>query len=160
MSFIALGLDLGLEETAIAIVKHGDAGLELIDRTLIVKDVFVKLFYEVKGILERFKIAVITCEDLFFSGRRPQIMRQEALFGIIKLLAQQYKVHLRRIKPRQAKMALTGSVKASKMEMCKAAMLQFGLDEISHHEADAIALAIAGLNLLKLEQLKRLNKKE
>jgi len=179
---LILGVDPGLKATGICVVE----GTEVTDRALIttspedgdegqrVQDIAGKAYLFIEGLGEGVSAdnTILAIEAQHFEdvrGDHEEARRERAakaastiqvahVAGALMEVAARFGLQVVVVQPKFAKRALTGNGNASKAQVRGMAARMAGVeaDEISEHEADAVAVACGGQDVLKQRKLEKL----
>ncbi len=154
---IILGIDPGIADTGWGAVEdkggklkclgYGSiktkAGLPTADRLVIIAA-------ELKKIIKQFAPDAVAIEELFFAKNVKTAMVVGQARGVILLAVQQAALPIAEFKPTQVKQAVAAYGAAGKAQVQKMVALILGLKELPRPDdaADALAMAICGLNSL------------
>lgn len=103
----------------------------------------LSLYDNFKDIIEKYAPDLIAVENQYFKKNVSTLKILSQARGIIMLVAAQYNIKLRVIEPTTAKLAITGSGKASKKDVRKSVCEKYKIEDITEDEADAVAIAYA-----------------
>ena len=152
----AIGIDPGLAMTGFGVVEALSRGGKACDwgtiRTEADRPVPSRLrtiYYELRGILEKWKPNLLVLEEVFVLKQFPKAAIQLGeVRGVIYLAAQELDIQVVEVKPTEVKSALTGSGRADKEQIKRAIrqILRIENGLTSSHAGDALALALAGLS--------------
>lgn len=143
-----LGIDPGLANTGWAVITEDK---KLIDWGVIKTSEKQKdsqrleiIYDELKKIIIKNKIKVISVESLFFAKNVSSAMGVAEAIGVIKLLAQKNDIQVYLYTPLEVKMALVGFGRAEKEQVEIMVRQELGLEKnISpSHAADAVAIGL------------------
>lgn len=156
LSVKAIGIDPGLAMTGFGVVETLSQGGKACDwgaiRTEANWSIPLRLktiYYELKGILEKWKPNLLVLEEVFVLKQFPKAAVQLGeVRGVIYLAAQEMDIPVVEVRPTEVKSALTGSGRADKEQMKKAIrqILRIENPLSSSHASDALALALTGLS--------------
>lgn len=154
-----LGVDPGLRRTGYAIVSGAsrtapltihDAGIIRLDPRHSLADRLVELEANLAELVTRYQPARLVCEQLYAHYRHPRtaILMGHAR-GVILCLARRHDLQVLDIAATQVKKLLTGSGRAGKPQMQRAVAALLGLATLPepHDVADALAIAVGGLEM-------------
>lgn len=115
------------------------------------------IFKQLEKIVKNHKPEYLAIETLFFSINKKTAIKVAEVRGAIITLAGLSKLSLIELSPQAIKIAMTGSGNASKEQVQKMVRLTVNLpkDTKQDDEIDAIALGVAALQTVKLDNLKR-----
>lgn len=115
------------------------------------------IFKQLEVIIKKYKPSCLAIETLFFSVNKKTAFKVAEARGAIMALAGLYNLPLIELSPQAIKIAMTGSGNASKEQLQKMVRLTVSLPKESKldDEIDAIALGVAGLQTIKLDNLKK-----
>ncbi len=149
-----LGLDPGLLRTGYAVLQQVDGRPRVHETGVLVTrsrdnlgSRLLQLHRDVQGLVREVRPDIVVLEDLFVHHAYPRtaIVLGHAR-GIICLAAAEQHVGVIELAPSVVKRAVTGSGRASKIQVQAAVRMLLGLRQLSDsHAADALALAYAGL---------------
>jgi len=152
----AIGIDPGLAMTGFGVVEALSRGGKACDwgtiRTEADRPVPSRLrtiYYELRGILEKWKPNLLVLEEVFVLKQFPKAAIQLGeVRGVIYLAAQELDIQVVEVKPTEVKSALTGSGRADKEQIKRAIrqILRIENGLTSSHAGDALALALTGLS--------------
>jgi len=151
---IAMGLDpASFKNLGLCIAEVYLDKIEIIYKTTIVFNVdketkdrrFVELEKVMQECIDKYEVKEVAFERTQFG--KPFVMSQiYETIGVIKLVAVRNGLNITEISPSTAKKLITGSGKATKVQMKKAVMDKFLLEKktiSSEHEADAVGICYA-----------------
>jgi crossover junction endodeoxyribonuclease RuvC len=159
---IILGIDPGTRITGYGLIKVQDAGFSAIDYGCIKPDPAMKLtdryLFISNGIdelLEKYRPDALVVETQYISKNPHSTMKLIMVRGIIIIAAKRKGIQVFEYAPTKAKLAVTGSGKASKFEVQRMVQLLLKLSKIPTPEdaADALSIAICHANSLKFNSL-------
>ena len=101
------------------------------------------IFKELEGLILKYKVDVISLEELFFNTNAKTAMLVGRVAGIVLLLAAQHDIRVVEYTPLQVKVAITGYGRADKRQMQKMVRVLLDLKEIPKPDDTADALAVA-----------------
>lgn len=115
------------------------------------------IFNQLETILKKYKPSHMAIETLFFSVNKKTAIKVAEARGAIMTLAGVNSLPLIELSPQAIKIAMTGTGNATKEQIQKMVRLTVSLPKESKldDEIDAIALGVAGLQVIKLDNLKR-----
>jgi len=152
----AIGIDPGLAMTGFGIVETLSQGGKACDWGAIRTDAncpiplrLKTIYYELKGLLEKWKPNLLVLEEVFVLRQFPKAAIQLGeVRGVIYLAAQEMDIPVVEVKPTEVKSALTGSGRADKEQIKKSIrqILKIENPVNSSHAGDALALALTGLS--------------
>jgi crossover junction endodeoxyribonuclease RuvC len=156
-SFIILGVDPGIADTGIGVIKKGEKGeLNCLYygsiKTRAGADLSLRLEIinrELAKIIKKFKPAVVAVEQIFFCRNIKTALIVGHARGVILLTAKQNKVSILEFTPLEVKQAVTSYGQADKKQVQKMVKLILSLNEIPRPDdaADALAIAICAANI-------------
>lgn len=155
---LLIGVDPGLRRTGYAVVGPGgqdvrliEAGVVRIETRLTLEKRLVQLETGLEELIEATRPGSLACEELYAHYRHPRtaILMAHAR-GVILALAARRGLDVVSVPATQVKKLLTGSGRASKVQMQRAVMAALRLERVPepHDVADAIAIALCGQRLL------------
>lgn len=149
-----LGLDPGLSRTGYAALQRADGPPRVRETGVLVTRTrddlgnrLLQLHRDVRDLVRELHPDIVVLEGLFVHHAYPRtaIVLGHAR-GIICLAAAEERVGVMELAPSVVKRAVTGSGRASKIQVQAAVRMLLGLRQLSDsHAADALALAYAGL---------------
>jgi crossover junction endodeoxyribonuclease RuvC len=107
------------------------------------------IYYELKGLLEKWKPNLLVLEEVFVLKQFPKAAIQLGeVRGVIYLAAQEMEIPIVEVRPTEVKSALTGSGRADKEQIKKSIRQILKIENPVHssHAGDALALALTGLS--------------
>lgn len=115
------------------------------------------IFNQIETIFKKYKPSHMVIETLFFSVNKKTAIKVAEARGAIMTLAGVNSLPLIELSPQAIKIAMTGTGNATKEQVQKMVRLTVSLPKESKldDEIDAIALGVAGLQIIKLDNLKR-----
>ncbi|MCD6363919.1 MAG: crossover junction endodeoxyribonuclease RuvC [Synergistetes bacterium] len=150
---IVLGIDPGLRELGYAFLEKGPTLLKtgtIYTSSELPKGDRLKLIYDrLSDEIERFKPELLCIESVFFARNAKSAMQIGEVRGVILLLCAQRGIDVKEMTPLELKKAITSWGGASKEGLSLVLRRIYGFSPSTSHEADAIALALCGLILLK-----------
>jgi len=98
----------------------------------------------VAGAIEEFRPTVFAIEDIFFARNVRSAVAMAHGRGVAVLAAASQKLDIREFAPREIKLAVAGSGRASKEQLRRLVGIHLGLKTLpeSDHESDALAIAL------------------
>ena len=149
----ALGIDPGLANCGWAVIGRTDkghfrfmeSGCIQTDRQQTHAQRLFHIYDDIRQRIHRSTPNLVVIEKVYFNKNVSSAITTGGVIGVCLLAAEQAGISSHLITPQQAKAAATGTGRASKdaTRRCLARLL--GQEIPNHHEADAAALAIAGL---------------
>ena len=149
-----LGIDPGLANTGYAIIGRKDAtqpfnllesGCIQTDSKATEAERILKLYQLVSQLIHAHHPNLVAIERVYFNKNVSSAITTGGVIGVCLLSAEQLGIESVLLTPQQAKASATGNGRASKETMKKVLTRLLSLDIRNHHEADAAAVAIAGL---------------
>ena len=115
------------------------------------------IFKQLEVIVKKYKPNCLAIETLFFSVNKKTAFKVAEARGAIMTLAGLYNLPLIELSPQAIKITMTGSGNASKEQVQKMVRLTVVLPKTAKldDEIDAIALGVAGLQTIKLDNFKK-----
>lgn len=102
------------------------------------------IYNELESIIDRYRPTIASAEDTFaWRKNMDTAMRLSEVRGVAMLALGRHNIPLVLFKPTSIKLIMTGSGKAEKDDMIRAACQRFNLGLITSNMADAIAAALA-----------------
>ena len=158
-----LGIDPGLQVCGYAVIEANSGQEELIEAGVFRTDGSMSLDHrltqiaeDTNSILEKFTPGIVAVEQLYSHYRHPKtaILMGHAR-GVILQRAAVAGAEVKSFAATRIKKSLTGSGRASKMQMQRAIQSMLGLSQLPEPAdvADAIAVAICCANETKLENM-------
>ena len=151
---VTLGIDPGIANTALAIVKSNGVGYTL-GKTLLVKSTpkqsesirLLKIYESVYEILDtpEYKFNAVAIEKVFHNKNVSSSIKTGKAIGAALTAAAQHDIPVIELTPQQVKSASGLSNKANKDNLIRAASGIFKTDITNHHLADASLCALAGV---------------
>ncbi len=162
-----LGIDPGLAITGWSVVDFDNKGsIDLVDfgavyteKKLDLKDRLKEIYLDMHELLDRFKPDMCGMETLLFYNNVTTAMSVGEARGVILLSLSEYNIPLSEFTPLQVKSSITGYGKADKKQVQENVKLICRLESIPKPDdaADAIAIAIACFDRMKMDNLKEKN---
>lgn len=159
-----IAIDPGYDRCGVAIVEE-DAGKPVVvfsdcissDKTDEHYLRLTSIFKQLETLIEKYKPRYLAIETLFFSVNKKTAFKVAEARGAILALAGLHNLSLVELSPQAIKIAMTGSGNASKEQVEKMVKLTVKLPNNAKldDEIDAIALGVASLQNIKLENLKK-----
>ncbi len=159
-----LGIDPGLAITGWSIVDFDDKGsMDLVDfgavyteKGLNLKDRLKEIYRDMHELLERFRPDICGMETLLFYNNVTTAISVGEARGVILLSLSEYNIPLSEFTPLQVKSSITGYGKADKRQVQENVKTLCHLDKLPKPDdaADAIAVAIACFDRIKMDKLK------
>lgn len=149
-----LGIDPGLANCGYAIIarKHATEHFNLLesgciqtDRSATEAERLLKIYQDISELIHAHHPNLVAIEKVYFNRNVSSAITTGGVIGVCLLATEQLGIESLLLTPQQAKAAATGRGQASKETMKKVLTRLLSLDIRNHHEADAAALAIAGL---------------
>ena len=149
-----IGIDPGLARVGIAIVQRNRAGKYVLLQAALVKtEKTTPTPHRLKAIFEKVSAFIsetanldgMAIERVFFNRNVSSCISTAAVKGVCELAAVQAGLDVFEVTPQQAKAAVTGQGRADKNAVKSMVEKLTGHPIRSEHEADAIAIAIAGI---------------
>lgn len=150
----AIGIDPGLANTGVSIVgrtaRTGD--FRLLSSGCIQTDTkatqavrLLNIYEDVRQRIHNHTPNLVVIDKVYFNKNVSSAITTGGVIGVCLLAAEQAGIESLLLTPQQAKAAATGTGQASKTATKRVLSHLLGVDIQNHHEADAAALAIAGL---------------
>ena len=162
-----LGIDPGLANLGLAIVRQNNRDFEYLDSQLVRTHPKTKQSLRLKKLYDACKLLIIkhkpstmAIEGQFFQGQRGVSFKVGQAVGVCLLAAAEYDLDVYEYSPRQVKQTLVGTGRADKAQVSYMvrAMLSLKQTPESHHVADALALAITHISSYRLQSLEETRK--
>lgn len=159
-----IAIDPGYDRCGVAILSEVSSKSKVIFSDCITSDKadeqYVRLtaiFQQLENVIKKYNPNYLAIETLFFSVNKKTAFKVAEARGAIMALAGLYKLPLIELSPQAIKIAMTGTGNASKEQVQKMVRLTVPLPEgvKLDDEIDAIALGVAGLQTIKLDNLKK-----
>ena len=158
MSTRILGIDPGFGRIGFGVVEKREGKIQAVCYGCIetnAKRSFVErleeMQQELRHLLKKYRPSVVVVEDLFFYKNITTAIKVSQARGVILLTLKQAGIKIIEITPLQLKQAMTGYGRAEKSQVQKMVQLELKIKKKIKPDdaADALALAIAGVNWLK-----------
>jgi len=150
-----VGIDPGLASTGWGVVQfdgtryiHRAHGVVTTVSETPLAERLLKIYAEVKKVLDRFSPEEAGVEDLFFSKNATSAIAVAQARGVVLLALAQGRIPVGTYSPQQVKAAVIGRGKADKDQVQRLVAVVLGLSAIPEpdHAADALAIAICHIN--------------
>jgi len=161
-----LGIDPGLAITGWSIVDFDKKGnIDLIDFGAIytkkgveLKDRLTDIYKDIHELIEKFKPNICGMETLLFCNNAKTAIAVGEARGVILLTLSEFNLPLYEFTPLQVKSSITGYGKADKRQVQENVKTLCNLDELPKPDdaADAVAVAIACFDRMKMDDLTRI----
>ncbi|SDX69097.1 Holliday junction endonuclease RuvC [Acetomicrobium thermoterrenum DSM 13490] len=164
---LCLGIDPGIGRVGFGYVNEEGSALSGLafgcidtDPDLSVQDRLNMIYDEIKNHINTIRPDVLAMERLFFGQNLTTAENVWQARGVILLLAAQERLPIVEPAPSQVKMAVCGYGKASKSQVQEMVKCILSLESVPKPDdaADALAIAIAGLSLWRIERLREMSK--
>ncbi len=170
MNDLIIAIDPGYDRCGVAIVSEASGKPTVVFSSCITSDKadeqylrLTAIFQQLETIIKKYKPSHLAIETLFFSVNKKTAFKVAEARGAIMTLAGLYKLPLIELSPQAIKIAMTGTGNASKEQVQKMVYLTVVLPKTAlpaqagklDDEIDAIALGVAGLQTIKLDNLKK-----
>ena len=149
---IILGIDPGIANTGLAVVKAKTVGYSLITAETVKtksRDETGKrlsiIHDEINATLDAWKIDAIAIERVFHNHNVTSSLTTGAVIGILQFIAHQRGLPIHQFTPQQVKKASGLGAKIDKDTAKLVASRLFGTQIKSHHSADAALCSLAGI---------------
>lgn len=152
MTLRVLGVDPGLASTGVgAIELRGDGSYRALGWRRVATQAssplparLERIHSLVAGAIEEFRPTVFAIEDIFFARNVRSAVAMAHGRGVAVLAAASRKLEVREFAPREIKLAVAGSGRASKEQLRRLVGIHLGLKVLpdSDHESDALAIAL------------------
>lgn len=148
---IILGIDPGTATTGFGVVDKKGTKLECLAYGIIetpagqdAGERLLQIGQDLEDIIKKYKPEIVSVESLYFFKNLKTAIPVAQARGVIIQTVYKKKIRLAEYTPLQAKMAVTGYGKASKLQVQKMVMNLLGLKKMPKPDdaADALALAI------------------
>jgi crossover junction endodeoxyribonuclease RuvC len=165
---MVLGIDPGIEKLGYCMAQYSQGRLESPSYGLIStsKDCckperLLQIYQDLKSLFIKYKPEAVSVEKLIFAKNVTTALVISEVRGVIILLTAEFQLPLYEFTPLEVKMSLTGYGRSSKSQIQHAVKLILSLPEIPKPDdvADAIAIAICGLNAINFQKKIALNSK-
>ena len=151
---IAMGIDPGLRATAVSVIDEHNSVLSFLHAQTIhppTKEAMplrlAFLFVELQKLVKHYKADVVVVEEVFVSVNAQTSLKLSQARAICLLAPALEGQKVIELSPRDIKKSVTGSGKADKIQMQSMIKLLLPCANIhNEHEADALAMAIAGMH--------------
>lgn len=149
----AIGIDPGLANCGYAVITRNSTGkLRLLESGCIKTDAkgsqaerLLHIYQDISEVLQENHPHLVSIERVYFNRNVSSAITTGGAIGVCLLASEQAGITSFLLTPQQAKAAATGNGRASK-EMMRRVLGRLLCEDIrNHHEADAAAVAIAGL---------------
>lgn len=157
---IILGIDPGTVVTGFGVIKLQASKLSLIDCGCIrppakfkLSDRYLIIFDAVLQLLETYNPADIAVETQYIKNNPQSAIKLGMARGVVIVAAKKKSKKVFEYSPSKAKLALTGSGRASKFQMQGMVKSLFGLQHVPEDAADAIALGVCHSHALQTKRL-------
>ena len=157
-----LGIDPGIANTGIAIVKQNSLGYSLIAAKTVKTKAYDEtgkrlsvIHDEINATLDAWRITGIAIERVFHNHNVTSSLTTGAVIGILQFIAHQRGVPIHQYTPQQVKKASGLGAKMDKDTAKLVASRLFGTQIKSHHEADAALCSLAGILEQRSESSRR-----
>jgi crossover junction endodeoxyribonuclease RuvC len=162
---IILGIDPGTTRIGWAILKTGRKKISPTAygcweiKQLEQGERLLKISQNINKAIKIYKPDVLAIEKIFFFKNAKTVMSISEATGVILLMAQKNKIKCIRLTPLEIKQNLTGYGRADKKDVQKVIQSVFSLKEIPKPDdtADALAVALAGINKINHDKPERHN---
>ncbi len=134
---VDVGYNLGYAVLGEGLLEHG-----LLRTRGDVHRRLAEIFEHVSSIIRRFGIECVAVEKLFYAKSIPSLVKLAESRGAVLAAAGAMDVPVVELHPADVKKGITGNGAATKEQVLFMVKNIFGIDGISHHEADAIAIAL------------------
>lgn len=162
-----LGIDPGLAITGWSVADFDKKGnIDLIDFGAIytekgveLKDRLKIIYGDMHELIEKFNPKVCGMETLLFCKNAKTAISVGEARGVVLLTLSEYNIPLYEFTPLQVKSSITGYGKADKKQVQESVKMICDLDSIPKPDdaADAVAIAIACFDRMKMDNLKKKN---
>lgn len=159
MSKIILGVDPGIADTGFGLVEKGAGGkLSCLaygsiktPASLPLPQRLVILDKELERVIKKYQPQLAAVEQLFFTNNAKTAMIVGQARGVILLALKRGGLEILEFTPPQVKQAVSCTGRADKCQVQKMVAMLLGLKEVPRPDdaADALAIALAGVNNLK-----------
>ncbi|UCE27128.1 MAG: crossover junction endodeoxyribonuclease RuvC [Candidatus Coatesbacteria bacterium] len=149
---VIIGVDPGLAATGAAALVAGDDGFDVVFAETMktssktpVSERLSAIETWFAGILEEYKPARVSVEEVFIHGRHPTTaVNMAQARGVVLAACGSTGVEVLEYAPKRVKQAITGSGAASKEQVQKMVLRHLNIEEFAgdEHAADAAALAL------------------
>lgn len=159
-----ISIDPGYDRCGVAVVEEVSGKPTVIFSTCITSDKsdeqylrLTSIFKQLENIVEKYKPNHLAIETLFFSVNKKTAIKVAEARGSILTLAGIKNLSLIELSPQSIKIALTGSGNATKEQVSKMVNLTVSMEKTEKidDEIDAIALGVAAIQEIKLNNLKK-----
>ncbi|MCH9614679.1 MAG: Crossover junction endodeoxyribonuclease RuvC [Chlamydiia bacterium] len=142
---IVLGIDPGTLSTGYALINDEeilDLGCIKPPRKLPLNDRYLIIFEALEHLIEKYSPTVLAVETQYMHKNPQSALKLGMARGVVIVAAAKQGLSIHEYAPTKAKIAVTGSGRASKEQMQKMIQMLYDLDEAPPHDAaDAVALA-------------------
>ena len=149
----AMGVDPGIANTGFAIVERsGRGGYKCLDSGFVKTSPRSPVGLRLHSIIEAIEVQlvsvdVIGVESVFFAKNVSSALTTANVIGAVELTAYRAAVPCIQIRPNAVKAAVVGAEKGDKALIRQRIELLLGTAIKNHHEADAVAVAVASLQM-------------
>jgi crossover junction endodeoxyribonuclease RuvC len=165
---IILGIDPGIADTGFGLIEDTKGQLKVLTfgsiktkAGLPLAQRLAELYQQLQKIIKDYQPQTAAIEQLFFCNNAKTALIVGQARGVAMLTCQQAGLAIFEFTPLQVKQAVATYGGASKLQVQKMVQMILGLKEIPKPDdaADALAIAICGLNSFNLSNLDKLRKK-
>jgi len=159
---LCLGIDPGIGRVGFGFVEERGSTLSSVnygcidtDSHLMVHDRLSLIYEELKNRVKTIRPDVLAMERLFFGQNLTTAENVWQARGVILLVAAQEGLPVVELTPSEVKMAVCGYGKASKSQVQEMVRCILSLESVPKPDdtADALAVAIAGISIFKVQRL-------
>ncbi|AFM21351.1 Holliday junction endonuclease RuvC [Acetomicrobium mobile DSM 13181] len=159
---LCLGIDPGIGRVGFGFVEERGSKLSSVnygcidtDSHLMVQDRLSLIYEELKNRVKTIRPDVLAMERLFFGQNLTTAENVWQARGVILLVAAQEELPVVELTPSEVKMAVCGYGKASKSQVQEMVRCILSLESVPKPDdtADALAVAIAGISIFKVQRL-------
>ena len=156
---MVIGIDPGLARLGYGVIEVVDRKIrpvcygciETSGKTLTPSGRLLKIYIEVKALLEKYQPGNLSLEKLFFQKNISSAMTVSEVRGVVLLAAEQRNIPVTEYTPNQVKQAVTGSGRADKRQVQEMITRLLRLEEIPKPDdaADALSIALCHIHIMR-----------
>ena len=147
-----LGVDPGIANAGMGIVSHAKNRYNLLHSECVKTaakdkrgDRYLKIYTRLTELIARHDINIIAVEAVYFNQNRTSNQTTAGVIALVEMVAAEMDIPCVQVRPQTVKVAVGAHQNAGKEQVQKMITKLLGVELKSHHSADAVGAAMAGI---------------